>query len=338
MDQAGTIDGNTQHASAFPHLGVVVIGRNEGLRLVACFNSLPKVPVVYVDSGSTDASVTAARQRHIDVVELDLSVPFTAARARNAGFAQLLRTHPDLIYVQFVDGDCQLLEEWTKSALAFLESSSDVAAVCGRLRERYPDRSVYNWLCDKEWDRPVGKVRSCAGNVMMRVLALTNVGGYREDVIAAEEDELCVRLRAADWHIWRLPDAMAYHDAAMLHFRQWWRRAFRAGYAFAQGAHLHGSTPDRHFVWESRRAWIWGLLLPLLCTSAGFVLHPLGWNAFLIYPLQLLRLIANGSGSARDRVRLATFQLLARFPEGLGQLAFLRDRILRQRPQLIEHK
>ena len=338
MDQAGKMKGDTQHASAFASLGVVVIGRNEGLRLVGCFDSLPETPVVYVDSGSTDGSVEAARQRQIDVVELDLTIPFTAARARNAGFAQLLRTHPDLEYVQFVDGDCQLLPGWMSSALAFLEARPDVAAVCGRLHERYPERSVYNWLCDREWDRPAGEVRSCAGNVMMRAQALRNVGGYREDVIAAEEDELCVRLRSARWHIWRLPEAMAMHDAAMLHFRQWWRRAFRAGYAFAQGAHLHGSTPDRHFVRESRRAWVWGLLLPLLCILAGVVLHPIGWLAFLIYPLQWLRLIVNGGGSVRDRVRLASFQLLARFPEGFGQLAFLRDRLLKLRPKLIEHK
>ena len=338
MDQAAKTRGDTQGAPACASLGVVVIGRNEGLRLVGCFESLPAVPVVYVDSGSTDGSIEAARQRRIDIVELDLSVPFTAARARNAGFAQLLRAHPDIAYVQFVDGDCQLLEGWTTSALAFLEGRPDVAAVCGRLRERHPERSVYNWLCDREWDRPPGEVRACAGNVMMRASALRNVGGYREDVIAAEEDELCVRLRSAHWRIWRLPEAMALHDAAMLHFRQWWRRAFRAGYAFAQGAHLHGATPDRHFVWESRRAWTWGVLLPLICIVAGLVFHPIGWVAFAVYPLQWLRLMAKGDGPVRERVRLASFQLLARFPEGLGQLAFLRDRLLKQRPKLIEHK
>lgn len=338
MNPANTIKGDTPCASASAGLGVVVIGRNEGLRLIGCFDSLPTTPVVYVDSGSTDGSAESARRRQIEVVELDLSIPFTAARARNAGFARLLQTHPDVAYVQFVDGDCQLLPGWTTSALAFLEDRPDVAAVCGRLRERFPDRSVYNWLCDKEWDQPAGEVRSCAGNVMMRARALNNVGGYRDDVIAAEEDELCVRLRAANWHIWRMQEPMALHDAAMLHFRQWWRRAFRGGYAFAQGASLHGSTPDRHFVWESRRAWIWGLLLPLFCIVAGFVFPPFGWASLLIYPLQLLRLIAKSEGSMRDRARLAGFQLLARFPEGLGQLGFLRDRLLGLRPKIIEHK
>ena len=319
--------------------GVVVIGRNEGQRLISCLQSLSDATtVIYVDSNSTDGSVKAAQDRNIDVIELDLSIPFTAARARNAGFARLLETMPDLRYVQFVDGDCELAAGWAEVAVSFLERMPEVAAVCGRLRERYPEQSIYNWLCDKEWDRPAGEARSCAGNVMMSVRALKGVGGYREDVIAAEEDELCVRLRMTGWRIWRLPDEMGLHDAAMMHFRQWWRRSFRAGYAFAQGAHLHGARPERHFVWESRRAWVWGLVLPLVCVIITAAFRPFGWIAWLIYPLQLVRLTANNSGPLRERSILALFQLLARFPEGLGQAMFWRDRLLMRRPQLIEHK
>src|SRR3981081_3290720 len=339
MDRDANKTAEVRGSPTLSNLGVVVIGRNEGHRLITCLDSLSgALTVIYVDSGSTDRSAEAAQDRGIDVVELDLNIPFTAARARNAGFSRLLRMVPDLQHVQFVDGDCELLPGWTETAVAFLESKPDVAAVCGRLRERFPDRSIYNWLCDKEWDRSPGEVRSCAGNVMIRAQALKSVDGYREDVIAAEEDELCVRLRAANWQIWRLPDEMALHDAAMTHFRQWWRRAFRAGYAFAQGAHLHGAAPEHHFVWESRRAWIWGLLLTLLCIGAATSIHPFGWILCLVYPLQLMRLTAHNSGPLGDRASLAFFQLLARFPEGLGQIIFLRDRLLQLRPRLIEHK
>jgi glycosyltransferase involved in cell wall biosynthesis len=319
--------------------GVVVIGRNEGQRLVACLRAVSAATaVVYVDSNSTDGSVQAARELGADVVELDLSIPFTAARARNAGFARLETIAPDLPYVQFVDGDCELASGWPDAAAAFLDAHADAAAVCGRLRERHPDRSVYNWLCDKEWDRPTGEVRAFAGNVMLRAAALQSVGFYREDVIAAEEDELCVRLRQANWRIWRLADEMALHDAAMLHFGQWWRRTQRAGYAFAQGAHLHGAPPERHFVREARRALVWGLVLPLAAIVATIAWPRFGWIAWLVYPLQLARLIINNPGAPSERARLAFFQLLARFPEGLGLAMFWRDRLLHRRPQLIEHK
>ena len=86
-------------------VAAVVIGRNEGARLVASLASLGGVGrVVYVDSGSTDNSLQAARVHGAQVVALDMSRPFTAARARNAGTAAL--DDPAPAFVQFLDGDC----------------------------------------------------------------------------------------------------------------------------------------------------------------------------------------------------------------------------------------
>ena len=173
---------------------------------------------------------------------------------------------------------------------------------------------------------------------MMRVTALKAANGYREDVIAAEEDELCVRLRAMNWRIWRLPDEMGYHDAAMLRFEQWWRRSTRAGYAFAQGSDLHGRSLERHFVRETRRAWGWGMFLPLACLAAALAYFPYGVVVLLIYPLQFARLVWRNQGTVRERLRLALFQLLGRFPEAWGVFRFHRDKWLGRRPRIIEYK
>jgi hypothetical protein len=173
---------------------------------------------------------------------------------------------------------------------------------------------------------------------MMRANAVEAVGGYRDDLIAGEEPELCVRLRAAGWHIWRLDNEMALHDAAMTRFGQWWRRTLRGGYAFAQGAYLHGAPPERHWVRESRRAWLWGVWLPLACLAIGLAFGPWGWAVWLIYPLQILRQTMLGRGPVRDRLLLALFQLLARFPEGWGQIRFMFDRLLGRQARLIEYK
>src|ERR1700684_2184264 len=82
-------------------LGVIAIGRNEGLRLQRCLESVRHLAagVVYVDSGSSDGSVEMSRSLGIEVVELDLSAPFTAARARNEGFRRLISQNPPLEYV-----------------------------------------------------------------------------------------------------------------------------------------------------------------------------------------------------------------------------------------------
>jgi glycosyltransferase involved in cell wall biosynthesis len=317
--------------------GVVAIGRNEGDRLKRCLASaLCAAAVVYVDSGSTDGSVAWATATGVDVVVLQGY--FTAARARNAGFIRLNEIAPSLEFVQFLDGDCELLEDWPQQAISFLERHEKVCAVFGRRRERFPDRSIYNRLCDKEWNTPIGEALAFGGDVMIRAQTLGDAGGYREDLIAGEEPELCVRLRSHGNHIWRLDFDMTMHDANIVRFGQWWRRNVRSGYAFAQGAHLHGASG--HWVWESRRALIWGLWLPILCVGVGSMLRPWGLLIFLVYPLQLLRRFrhASGSGPIQLRLKFVYFEMLARFPEALGQLKFTRDRLLRRQGSLIEYK
>jgi hypothetical protein len=210
--------------------------------------------------------------------------------------------------------------------------------VCGRRRERFPERSVYNWLCDREWDGPVGEVRAFGGDVMIRASALGAVGGYRDDVIAAEDDELSVRLRAGGWRIWRLESEMTLHDAAMMHFGQWWRRAMRAGYAYALGAYLHGTSPERHFVWQTRRAWLFGIWLPLACLLTGLIFEPWGWTAWLIYPLHMLQKMVRSQGPMNSRARLALFEVLIQFPQSWGAIKFMFDRLLARQPHLIEYK
>ena len=321
--------------------GVVVIGRNEGERLKRCLKSLSAAPaLVYVDSGSTDGSAQMARDQGVEVIDLDMSVPFTAARARNVGFRRLRQLAPDIAYVQFVDGDCELIEGWFERALSFLNSHTNVGAVCGWRRERYPDRSIYNWLCDREWsgDGGVGQIALCGGDVMMRTITFEAVGGYRDDLIAGEDPEVSVRLRAAGWYIWRLDTEMTLHDAAMTRLGQWWRRAVRGGYAFAQGAHLHRAHPERLWVWESRRAWLVGVWLPLACLVAGLVFSPWGWALWLIYPAYILEKFVRHIGSLRDRAFLAFFDALVQFPYAWGQIKFMRDRILCRQTRLIEYK
>ena len=177
------------------YLGVVVIGRNEGERLRRCLSAVcvRNVTVVYVDSNSTDGSSELARTQGAEVVELDLSQPFTAARARNAGFARLEQIDADVRFVQFVDGDCELVDGWLAQASGVLEERPEVAVVCGRRRERFPEQSIYNRLADLEWNTPVGEAKYCGGDAMMRVAAFRQVGGFNPDLIAGEEPELCVR-------------------------------------------------------------------------------------------------------------------------------------------------
>jgi GT2 family glycosyltransferase len=321
--------------------GVVTIGRNEGKRLRQCLNSLGEVApaaVVYVDFGSSDDSVQWARSRGAEVIELNSDVPFTAARARNIGLARLRELCPDVGYVQLVDGDCELIKGWTDSAIAFLESRPDVAVVCGKRHEEYPNNTLYNWLIDRSWEGPIGEIKASGGDIMVRAPALTQIGGYRDDVLAGEEAEMCLRMRAVGWRIWRIDVDMTLHDIRMSRFAQWWRRTVRAGHGYAQGLYLHGASAERHGVRESMRAWFWGFVLPLACIVCGLVWEPWGWLVLLVYPLQWVRQVLMQKGTLRERMVVATFQMLSRFAEVVGQARFFRDLVLSRRLKLIEYR
>ncbi len=329
------------HAAGLPGVAVVAIGRNEGERLRACLQSVVGTAevVVYVDSGSTDDSVAMAKSLGVQVVTLPPNVVFTAALARNTGWRRVLELVPRIEFIQFVDGDCAVDPAWLSTARAFLASHADVAAVCGRRRERYPERSIYNLLCDQEWGAAAaGQTKACGGDVMIRAAPLVDAGGYNPTLIAGEEPELCVRLRAKGWRVWRLDAEMTLHDAAMTRISQWWKRSMRAGYTFAEGVHLHGAAPERHRVVESRRAWIWGLALPLAVVIAAILFSPWALAVLLVYPVQALRVYRGSSGPFRARAARAAFMVLGKFAEAAGQLKFVALRLSGRTARLIEYK
>lgn len=320
----------------------VVIGRNEGERLHKCLISLPKeLTVIYVDSGSTDNSLEYARKYATKTVRLDMSLSFTAARARNAGAECALMHFPQVEFIQFIDGDCEVGPSWITTAVDFLHKNHDYAVVCGRRRERFPEASVYNQLCDIEWNTPVGEAASCGGDALIRVDAFRQVDGYRNDLIAGEEPEMCFRMRQLGWKVMRLDAEMTMHDAAMSRFSQWWKRAKRAGYAYAASFHLHGSVSHEQFrKKETRSIVLWAAVLPVLFSLLSSA-NPVFLVLFLLYPLQILRLYKryrSDSFNQRNAAIYALSNVFGKFPQFSGCLQFLLTEFRGQKATIIEYK
>jgi GT2 family glycosyltransferase len=318
-------------------IAAVAIGRNEGDRLVRCLTSLKGQAdrIIYVDSGSSDDSVQMARDMGITVVELDTSIPFTAARARNAGFEALKPDLPD--YVQFVDGDCAVEPGWLALAAAELDARPELGIVTGWRYEIHPDRSLYNAIADFEWHRPAGEIAACGGDMMVRSADFDAIGGFNPIVIAAEDDEFCCRMRKHGKTLWRLPETMTHHDANMTRFGEWWQRAVRSGHGFAQVGALH---PD-HFKPERKRVWIFGAVLPLLALIGLFCCWALVLLVGAAYVLSYVRTVAGlkREGVAdRQAKRLSVLLSLSKIPNFLGVLTYYKRRASGADMNIIEYK
>ena len=312
-------------ADPAPQTGVVAIGRNEGERLKRCLRSLHEsgCPIVYVDSASNDGSREAAVALGAKVVPLDLSRPFTAARARAEGFAALEDLQAGLENVFFLDGDCEVERGFLAEAARFLRDHPDFAVVCGRRRERCTDASRYNRLIDREWNTPVGETTACGGDALIRSCAYREAGGFDPRMLAGEEPELCARLRRGGWRIMRIDAPMTIHDAAMTRFSQWWRRAIRSGMGYAQAWSVtrHGGEVGLYRN-ELRRALVWAGALPLGAIALVVLASP---KAILVWPAltgaQFMRL------AIRDGAFASFLSIVGKYAEFVGIVRFAGRRL-----------
>ena len=246
-------------------IDVVVIGLNGMQTLADCLRHVAAAApqgavlhVVYSDSGSTDGSCEFAATVPGVAVVCDRSGRPSASRGRNAG----LRAGRAPL-VQFVDCDTFLDAGWLRAAAEVLRSDPSVMAVSGRLSERHPERSVYNWIADQEWNPPAGDVMSFGGNVLIRREALERAGGFDVTLSAGEEPELGRRIRARCGSIRQIDVPMGTHDIAQTRFAQYWRRCVRSGQAFAAVADAPWAGAAGLWSGEYRRIIVRGGVAPL---------------------------------------------------------------------------
>lgn len=329
-----------------PLLSVVIIGRNEGDRLLRCLDSVRRmtpiggeVEIIYADSASTDGSRGRAAAQGARVISVD-SGPPTAARGRNAGWRASSGT-----YVLFLDGDTILDPDFLAKSLPSFGDPA-VAVVCGNRREIHPEATVYNRVLDLDWISPAGVADYCGGDALMRRAVLEEVGGYDETLIAGEEPEMCRRMRGRGYRILHLDVPMTGHDLAMTRWRQYWRRAVRTGHAYAEVSERFRGTElpfwEAELKGNSRRTVVL-LAVPVACSAAAvalasplpLILAPLFYAALAVRTARRFRW---KSDSAITCLLYGIHSHLQQLPIFLGQLQFFRNRRAGRRRGLIEYK
>ncbi len=329
-----------------PLISAVIIGRNEGQRLLRCLESVAamdspggSVEIIYVDTASVDGSAERARDFGAKVISVNPVRP-CAAVGRNAGWRA---ARADIIL--FLDGDTMLVSSFIASAMDQFEDPK-TAVVFGDRREVNTRGSLYNRVLDLDWNGKPGAVEFCGGDALIRRDVLELVGGYDERLIAAEDTELCARIRALGYSIIHIDRRMATHDLAITRFSQYWRRAVRTGYAYAEVSERFHPGDSPNWYRQARRNRVQGAVM--LAIVAGAPLLSVGlWSA--IPTVCAAALIAALSVRTAMRTRWKGADLKTRLLHGLhshlmqipmftGQIRYLRNRLLGRTEHLIEYK
>ena len=337
-----------QAPPALPLISVVVIGRNEGRRLTACLKSIRAMrgrfgtEIIYVDSDSSDGSPEAAAAMGARVIRVKPDRP-SAALGRNAGWRAAKGQ-----FILFLDGDTLLHPDFARRALGeFLHPG--VAIAWGHRREIAPRQSIYVRVLDLDWIYPPGNSEFCGGDAMMRRDVLEQVGGFDESLIAGEEPEMCRRIRAEGHRIVHVDAPMTRHDLAVKTLRAYWRRAFRAGHAYAEIAARFRNSPDPLWQAEAKRNLIHGgalLSAPLILLLAALALGPqalmIAASVQFVLALALLARTATRCAWKSDDALTcwlyAAHSHLQQVPILFGQLAQRRDARRGRARRLIEYK
>ncbi len=333
--------------SAGPGLSVVVIGRNEGERLTRCLESVAamrllrdaSVEIIYVDSASSDDSVARATRAGARVISVAPLRP-CAAVGRNAGW-RVARAE----LVLFLDGDTIVAPDFVFDSAGEFDDPN-LAIVFGNRRERDPHGSVFNRVLDLDWITRPGPADSCGGDALVRRSVLEQLGGYDERLIAGEEPEMCRRTRELGYSIVHVDRPMTTHDLGITRVSQYWRRAMRTGYAYAEVSGRFRTTDSPLWAREARRNLIHGSTLlallagaSVLAVARGSMLPVLGALAILV--MLALRTAFRFRWKAADFVTSFLYGLhshLQQIPILFGQIRFRRDLHGGRIARLIEYK
>lgn len=326
-------------------VSVVVIGKNEGTRLERCLTSVVamhrdafETEVIYVDSGSTDDSVAIAAKMGARTIALTVANP-TAALGRNAGWQQSAGK-----FVMFLDGDTVLNPEFIVRALQDFQPKT--AVVWGHRRELYPFASVYQRVLDLDWMYVPGESAFCGGDALFRREVLEYTNGFDPYLIAGEEPELCQRVIALGYTILHVDRPMTGHDLAMTNFGQYWRRATRAGHAYAEVSERFADSHNHLWKHESRGNRVRASILvgTAFFTSCATLLLASVWP-IAVWCAIICVLATRTAWKARWKTANWTVLLLygvhslfQHLPICIGQLRYRLNRQRGQRSSLVEYK
>jgi GT2 family glycosyltransferase len=235
----GDAESNASPEVAALDLSVVIIGRNEAAHLSKCIEGaieagrLTERPfeITYVDSASTDDSISIAGRYPISVIRIAPGQWRCAAAGRSIG-TRYTRGK----CVAFLDGDMICDPHWFKDGLLYFDGEyGQVGAVTGR-RVNIDTRSGRVCSIRQHYHHVVDMDRFSGAAIISRS-ALKAAGGFDPYLISSEEKELAGRVRDSGFRVLGVPHAMVQHHGPTSGISETFRRK-QNGYHIGLGQYL----------------------------------------------------------------------------------------------------
>jgi GT2 family glycosyltransferase len=204
-----------------PLVWVVVLNYNGRDHLPYCLPSLcateyASLEIVVVDNASTDGSLALASGFPVRTIESDRNLGWSGGN--NLGIRAALAAGAR--YVALANNDIRVHPQWIAEAARLAESMPDVAVIGFDVHEPHPedpDRDAgYEEAC-RRWFPAGASAPVFVGGMAMfvRCAALEQLGFIDENFFAyGEENDLQIRLRAADYQILSVNVPIWHHGQA----------------------------------------------------------------------------------------------------------------------------
>lgn len=305
-------------------VAIVIIGKNEASRLASCIESAIKQveQVVYVDSASTDDSVSIANKYKIKTLSLNKNTRINAAIARNVGAKWILSHDKNVEYIQFLDADTTLDVNWIENAFLQIHQNISIGAIAGRLREKHLGESIYIDICDMGWYCKPGYINSLGGIFLLRKEIFINLNGFNENLLVGEDPELSKRIIDNKHKILCIENIMGFHDSGMYTFRQWFIRNVKTGYGYANGRSWGAWSKQVYSIL------FWSILI-LLVLGLSFVKPEI----LYIYPVLIIQIIKTAFNleipyTITKKLLFATSLMVGKLPQFFGVCTFYLNKLL----------
>ncbi|MCU1289136.1 MAG: putative b-glycosyltransferase, Glycosyltransferase Family 2 [Acidobacteria bacterium] len=193
-------------------VSIVIIGRNEEQSVGRCLSAAIKAgeqiggaEIIFVDSASTDKTVSIVKSFGIRVLSLKSERKLTPSAGRFVG-----SQYAQGDFILFLDADTLIYTDFLPAALTHFQNNPKVGGVNGRIDDA--DETGEILLNVEERFESITDVKWLRGPCCFyRKKALLEAGSFNPHLAVEEEAELGLRLIKHGWKLQLIPLRMACH-------------------------------------------------------------------------------------------------------------------------------